>query len=321
MPVAYAPLLQNDYLPSRERRNCLSRKAKEMDEPKQDVDSRGAAQTPRQVSGKTKCVTDRDVRNRRDFLTKGGTLGILAAATGAAGLSVPRKESGSSTAPGQHFTMVIDLSRCTGCRACAVACKAEHNVPLGNFRSYVNQVETVHGSTVKRHFLPRMCNHCEHPPCAKVCPVGATYRREDGVVAVRKDRCIGCRYCTVACPYGARCFQWHRGDSGDGLDWPSRTYGVVDKCDLCLHRIENGVEPACVNTCPANARVFGDMADPESEVSRLIAEEVVTPLAPELGTKPSVAYVDLDYVVSHASLDAGSKLDVVQVDRETSVET
>lgn len=190
----------------------------------------------------------------------------------------------------RRLGMVIDLTRCTGCHACAVACKAEHNVRLGAFRSWVNQVETGIFPNVRRHFLPRLCNQCEESTCSKVCPTQATYERDDGIVMIDKDKCIGCRYCINACPYGSRYFNWRNEDSEDA----ARTPGVVDKCDFCVHRVDQGLEPACVVTCPARARTFGDLNDPESEISKIVATQPTSTLMPEYGTKPKVFYIGLD---------------------------
>lgn len=188
----------------------------------------------------------------------------------------------------RRLSMILDLDRCIGCQACSVACKAEHGIRLGGFRAWVSEKEVGCYPTVSRLFLPRLCNHCEHPPCLDVCPTGATYKRDDGLVAIDKSRCIGCRHCMKACPYGVRYFNPSR--SADEKAFPALTHGTVDKCDFCSHRIDRGVVPACVNTCPVGARIFGDLNDPEGQIQRLKAEGVVQPLLPEFGTGPSVFY-------------------------------
>jgi len=142
--------------------------------------------------------------------------------------------------------------------------------------------------------------HCADAPCVEVCPTGASYQREDGIVLIDQDKCIGCRYCMVACPYNARYFDF----GGNETYFPEmeltpletarqegRAAGTVSKCTMCVDRIDAGEEPACVATCPTYARIFGDLDDPESEVSKLIAEHGATPLHPELGTNPSVFYI------------------------------
>jgi tetrathionate reductase subunit B len=212
-----------------------------------------------------------------------------AARAGAAAITAAIAGKVATAAEPRQWTMVIDLSRCTGCNACAVACKAENGVRLGGFRSWVSEKEVGRYPDTKRLFLPRLCNHCRNPACLKVCPTGATHRRFDGIVAIAKDRCIGCRHCMGACPYGARYFNpQHDGD--EEARFPARTHGTVDKCDLCSHRIDSGVVPACVNTCPAGARIFGDLADPASEVHRLWSGGETTGLLPELGMEPTVSY-------------------------------
>ncbi len=143
----------------------------------------------------------------------------------------------------------------------------------------------------KAFFVPKLCNQCDKPPCVQVCPVGATYKTRDGIVLVNQDRCIGCRYCVQACPYGMRYLV------PEGKVTPTGQSGVVDKCTWCYHRITKGLKPACVEACPVGARVFGDLNDPESEVSKILAKERVQVLKPDLGTKPKVKYIGLDEAV------------------------
>jgi len=210
--------------------------------------------------------------------------------------------------------LVIDLNRCIGCHTCAVICKIENNVPKG---SWWNRVLTIGGSKIDTAagsypnvyigYLPIACQHCDNPPCVKVCPTGATYQRNsDKTVQIDLDRCIGCRYCMAACPYNARVFNWGnmeyyvthatgwQEDHYDGkrkVYAPQRPMGVVEKCTLCVHRIDRGLEPACVINCPARARIFGDLDDPNSKVSRLIVSRGGFVLLPELGTRPKVYYL------------------------------
>lgn len=221
--------------------------------------------------------------------------------------------------------MVIDLGKCTGCQACTIACKEENNVPHGSPREnrertepYWNRVIAVSGGqypSVNIEMIPMPCMHCDNAPCVRVCPAKATYRREDGIVMQNFRRCIGCRYCMVACPYGARSFnykeqvekEYHRPDLPPDRSvigpwpFPRRTHGVVEKCTFCFHRIDKGtkegkrigvdVVPACVEACPARARSFGDLDDPESGVSRLLAAGGGFRLREEMGTRPKVYYL------------------------------
>lgn len=181
---------------------------------------------------------------------------------------------------GAQYAMIIDLRRCYGCHSCSVACKSEFDVPLGRWRSWVKIVERGTYPHVKRHFFPRLCNHCSDPPCVWVCPTKASHIREDGIVDINEDICIGCRNCIAMCPYNSRFSNpWKR---------------VAQKCDFCKHRVEKGVEPSCVNTCPARARIFGDLNDPTSEVSKLVSTLPVQTLKQELGTHPNVFYIMAD---------------------------
>ncbi len=257
-----------------------------MDEPVQRSVSADVSQTGPEAAGDTSPGAAERQTGRRGFLKTAGALGAIG--TVAAGAYSLQPEAEAATAV--HYGMVIDLTKCIGCRACAVACKAENGVRLGGFRSWVSDEENGTFPDMKRRFLPRLCNHCERALCVKVCPTGASHRREDGIVDIDKTRCIGCRHCMGACPYNARYFNPAHNPEGEQR-FPACTHGTVDKCTFCHHRVDQGVVPACVNTCPAKARVFGDMHDPESEISRLYAREAVTILLPEFGTKPSVFYV------------------------------
>lgn len=203
-----------------------------------------------------------------------------------------------------RYGMVIDLQRCMGCHACSVACKSANNLPKD---IWWNRVLTIGGQTMdtvagtypnnQMQFLPVNCQHCENPPCAKACPVGATYRRkEDGIVIQDYDKCIGCRMCMVACPYNARSFNWSKPDYyvehtvGDS-DAPVHQYNVVEKCTFCVNRIAKGEQPACMVLCPARARHWGDLDDPNSDVSKALKGRKDTQLLAEKGTQPSVFYL------------------------------
>lgn len=224
--------------------------------------------------------------SRRDFLKKVASGSAVAAtATALPGVGVAAEQP-------KRYAMVIDTRRCIGCQACSVACKAEFEVPLGETRSWVEFIEKGTFPNVRRSFLPRLCNQCEEPACVPVCPTGATYKREqDGIVVVDADICIGCKYCMQACPYGVRFIN-------------PRT-GAADKCDFCLHRVQNGLVPACVNTCQGRARIFGDLNDPESEVSKLVAIHATTVLRPDMGTEPMVFYIDADHTDERDTLRTG----------------
>ncbi len=200
-----------------------------------------------------------------------------------------------------RYGMVIDLRRCIGCYSCQMACKVENATPPGVFWARVLEKEEGQYPSVRRTFLPVLCNHCQEPPCRDICPTGATTKGEDGIVSIDYDMCIGCRACMMACPYGAR-FYW--GKPKDTMYFPQtptpyeqaevQRYqrATVQKCDFCTHRLEKGLEPACVVTCPAKARYFGDLDDPTSEVSQLMRERRGFQLQSELGTDPSVYYID-----------------------------
>lgn len=198
---------------------------------------------------------------------------------------------------------VIDLKKCFGCYACQIACKAEHLSPPGVFWSRVLKGENGKYPNVIRGYLPILCMQCSEPECMKVCPTKATTQRPDGIVEVDGEKCMGCKYCAIVCPYGARYFieEW-RSYFPDQPLTPFEEYarqqwiekygeGVSTKCNFCIERIEKGLQPACVECCPGKARYFGDLEDPESEVSILIKTEYGFQLNPELGTDPSVYYL------------------------------
>ena len=173
--------------------------------------------------------------------------------------------------------MLIDLSLCIGCNACTVACKRENDVPLGACNTWIESfdVERPDGR-IARANVPKQCNHCADAPCVKVCPTGASYRAEDGTVQIDQDRCIGCKYCMAACPYGVRI--------------QIEKTGVIEKCRFCWYEGEPGNPPACVGTCISGARVFGDLDDPDSDISREIARTNAQPIAGDL-TESKIYYV------------------------------
>ena len=172
---------------------------------------------------------------------------------------------------------VLDQRRCIGCHACTVACKAEHGVELGVFRTWVKYIETGEFPETRRHFSVLRCNQCTDAPCVEVCPVTALYKREDGIVDFDSERCIGCKACMNACPYDALY-----------IDPESQT---AAKCNFCAHKVDVGLKPACETVCPAEAIISGDLDDPDSEVSRLINVVPSHVRAPEQGTGPNVFYL------------------------------
>jgi molybdopterin-containing oxidoreductase family iron-sulfur binding subunit len=197
-----------------------------------------------------------------------------------------------------RYSMVIDLKRCIGCYACSVACRAEKATNTGIMFARVQRLEWGTYPSVKRMALPLLCMHCKEPACLEVCPTGATQKRDDGIVWVDKDLCMGCRYCMLACPYAARMFydkEITYFDNGrtpyEEVGTPNHVEGTVEKCDFCMDRLAQDLEPACVANCITKARIFGDMEDPTSEVSKLIRDKGAAPLNPEFGTEPSVHYL------------------------------
>ena len=212
-----------------------------------------------------------------------------------------------------RWGMVIDLKKCIGCYACIIACKQEHFLPPRMMWNKILISQTGEYPNITKHLYPVLCNHCKDPACIKVCPTGASQQREDGVVWIDQNKCIGCRYCMAACPYQARSYYSIEEEyfPGQGFTeyemmretlYPIRV-GAVHKCNFCKERIDEGVKknlspgvdravtPACVITCPVKARYFGDLDDHKSEVSKLICEKGAVQLHPGHGTDPSVYYI------------------------------
>jgi len=195
-----------------------------------------------------------------------------------------------------HYAMVIDLNTCVGCNACMAACAMENQTPVwkNKWRTYVPEKEIGTSEMVMRRFFPRLCNHCDNPPCLTVCPTGATYKRPDGIVMIDPDRCMGCRACAMACPYDAR-YEVTYDDIKTGKEFYGelqRTSPGMDKCSFCAHRLDNGMKPACVETCVGSARQFGDLDNPADPVAQMVMSGVAQPLMPHLGTRPNVYYID-----------------------------
>lgn len=261
--------------------------------------------------------SEKPVLSRRDLLTIAGATGTAVVVTelvttgplssqAVQGIGSRTHENGTS---GEHsWHMVIDLGTCIGCQYCVWACQAVNDVPEDEMRWNVGFPEkTARGESF---YMTRPFLHCEEAPCVKVCPVGATWIREDGIVAMDYDRCIGCRYCEVACPYDVRRFNWRLVEADNPYQpiWGTaeverRSRGVVEKCTFCSHRLDRGIAqglvpgvdkaatPACVDVCPVNARVFGDLNDPESPASTFLAEHDTFRLREDFGTEPRVHYV------------------------------
>jgi molybdopterin-containing oxidoreductase family iron-sulfur binding subunit len=194
--------------------------------------------------------------------------------------------------------MVVDLRKCIGCQSCVVACKSEHNTPTGILQTNVLERELGKFPNVVRVFLPVLCNHCDEPTCVEVCPSKATLKREDGVVMIDFDKCIGCGACVEHCPYHARVLvQENRTLFPDGktvFEKPvhQKVPGKVAlKCDFCFFRLAEGKQPACVEVCPTGARAFGDVRDPKSNVSGLIQQYNAWVMLPDKNTKPQVYYI------------------------------
>ena len=241
---------------------------------------------------------------RREFLKLTAVGAVVAAGTRA----VKSSRAASEAPKGEHqWAMVIDQSKCIGCGFCTLACQANNDINPDVQWNTVAEVEMI---GEKHVFLPRPCLHCEKAPCVEVCPVQATYHRDDGIVMMDYERCIGCRYCEVACPYQARSFNWEafEGENPRVPKWgspevPRRPRGVVEKCSFCYQRIDRGLAqglkpgvdpeatPACVVICPVGARVSGDLNDPESNVSKLLRDNPTYQLRANLGTAPRVYYI------------------------------
>jgi len=179
-----------------------------------------------------------------------------------------------------NYGFAIDLKMCIGCHACTIACKSEHDIPIGVNRCWVKTVEKGSFPETQRLFLPMLCNQCEEAPCMKICPTSALFRRHDGIVDLYGDSCIGCKACMVACPFD-QIF----------IDPNTKT---AEKCNFCANRIENQLEPACVSVCPTECRIFGDLDDPNSRVAQIVARESFTVRKPEKGTGPKVFYLGAD---------------------------
>ncbi len=247
---------------------------------------------------------------RRDFIRIAG----MGAAVGAVGTGVAKASTAKASSSGPRWAMVVDIKKCLkdeGCEDCKLACHQTHNVPdvdtkqheikwiwREKFDHALHEATHDHLSdSIKHSTIPVLCNHCDNPACTRVCPTQATWKREsDGLVMMDWHRCIGCRYCVAACPYGSRSFNYkdprpHIGEIEE--KYPTRTKGVVEKCTFCEERLAQGQEPACVEACAkkSKALVFGDLNDPDSEICKVLEENFTIRRRPELGTGPQVYYI------------------------------
>lgn len=250
---------------------------------------------------------------RRGFLKLAGIFALGLGVKPAISVLASTGQSAVSTDPralvGKRWAMVVNVKKCRdNCTDCITACHRTHNVPQFNNpkdevkwiwkepfeKAFPSQAhEYLEDDSKSRHF-PVFCNQCENPPCVRVCPTKATWKREDGIVMMDFHRCIGCRFCMAACPYGSRSLNWR--DPRPFIKeinpaFPTRMKGVVEKCNFCAERLARGLKPACVEACKEGALVFGDLEDPDSEVRKLLRSNHAIQRKPELGTKPKVYYI------------------------------
>lgn len=246
-------------------------------------------------------------------ITRRGLIGLVGACTAAAGAGVVSVEEmfakalpQRSIAPGnQKWVMVIDLSKCDGCRACTAACNKMHFVPP--MQEWIRVYEVSNSPGGAGYYMPRPCMHCDNPPCVRGCPVGATYKRTDGIVIQDNDRCIGCRSCIAQCPYSARAFNWseppHTEAELQATYSPDLTYphrkGTVEKCGFCAHMLVQGKLPVCATACTMGAIYFGDELEDAVtnargetiQLSKAVRKGAAFRLMEELGTEPRVYYL------------------------------
>jgi Fe-S-cluster-containing dehydrogenase component len=265
---------------------------------------------------KDKIMYETNNQTRREFLKLGAVTlagGAIATRLGIFDFLKPEAVAEITEGTGRRWGFVVDTTKCVGCGMCVQACKLENGVPFDSdvSRTWVERyIQKTDGEVIidspnlardgfitnnplgeqvpeediaKAFFVPKLCNHCDHPSCVKVCPVGATYKTTDGVVLVDREWCIGCGYCITNCPYGARFFH--------------PTLNVVDKCTFCYHRITKGMNSACVEACTFGARKIGDLNDPGSEVHKIVNTERVAVLRPHTHNEPQVFYIGLDHIV------------------------
>ena len=286
-------------------------------EPKEEPAPAPVAAPAPPAPAKPDLKANNSIVSRREFITL--LIGAGATLVAAATLAEPLANMlGNAPAPVDtghgggdsdiQWAMVIDLRKCVGCKYCVYACQATNDTRTAGRWNILIQDETEQGNPF---YLTRPCLHCGYAPCISVCPVGATDKRADGLVMMDYSKCIGCRYCQTACPYGARVFNWtNREDLPNPMvpEWgesevPPRPRGVVEKCTFCVQRIDYGYEngltpgvdpeatPACVNICPVTARFFGNIKDPNSSVAKIVSSVPTLRLREDLGTEPNVYYI------------------------------
>lgn len=261
--------------------------------------------------------------NRRDFLRITGMGTLLGIGGGAArellrpdGVDAQQYMPDGKALTAKRWAMVVDMRKCLekvkkdGCKDCLLACHAVHNVPeISNPKHevkwiwkepYANTFTSQHHEYTEEEFHGQpfivLCNHCDKPPCVRVCPTQATFKGKDGIVMMDYHRCIGCRYCMAACPYGSRSFNWIDprrvlDPEKINMDFPTRMKGVVEKCNFCAERLALGLMPKCVEACKAKALIFGDLEDSGSDVRKVLRSHYTIKRKPELGTKPEIFYI------------------------------
>jgi tetrathionate reductase subunit B len=239
-------------------------------------------------------------RDRRKFLGGGAALAAgIAIAPGLMLFDFARaRPAGEPASKAVRWGMLIDATQCdSGCDACVTACNKENSLAGAKSPTsaqWIRKVDLKQVGTGRSLSLPVMCQHCAEPPCVDVCPTGASFKRADGIVLVDKHRCIGCRYCMMACPYKARSFVHEPVEDHSGAT--PRGKGTVESCTLCVHRVDEGIAPACVEACAKEghqAILFGDLNDPESEISRRIRSVTTSKLRADLGLDPGISIVGL----------------------------
>ncbi len=259
--------------------------------------------------------------NRKEFL-KFSALGAAASIGSGAAVSLIAQGAGEgasteSTGVKKRYAMVVDISKCKkdeGCTDCIDSCHSFHNVPtVGNPKEEIKwlwkekyeklfpeQITPYTSEELLESDFMTLCNHCDSPPCVRVCPTQATFKNEsNGIVMMDFHRCIGCRFCMAGCPYGSRSFNFrdprkYLEQDKINKDFPTRTKGVVEKCNFCAERVVRGLQPKCVEACKAGALVFGDMNDPESEVRKLVRKNHTMRRKPDAGTEPHVFYTGFE---------------------------